>query len=101
MRGLKPEPEPEPETFENVARSTRAWIETVIRFALVNCAPVARSTRAWIETFRSSKAVRTGRVARSTRAWIETRIGKTLETQERLSHALRVRGLKRQLPSID
>ena len=55
--------------------------------------PVARSTRAWIETFVDVINRNANFVARSTRAWIETRMsGKSF--RNRVSHALRVRGLK-------
>ena len=56
---------------------------------------VARSTRAWIETIKSDKTESVWDVARSTRAWIETqgnREGTSKNSQR--SHALRVRGLK-------
>ena len=54
---------------------------------------VARSTRAWIETLTSMSASMLIKVARSTRAWIETFIpSKTFDFAG--SHALRVRGLK-------
>ena len=54
---------------------------------------VARSTRAWIETRDNARNKELGRVARSTRAWIETGAGTRAYSQAE-SHALRVRGLK-------
>ena len=78
-----------------VARSTRAWIETggdlnANRYVMESHAlrvrglkpahtllfrgldGVARSTRAWIETKNGYKPIGDILVARSTRAWIET-----------------------------
>ncbi len=57
---------------------------------------VARSTRAWIETIYSDWFSFLIQVARSTRAWIETRLVQGL-TARRSSHALRVRGLKQKI----
>ena len=56
----------------NVARSTRAWIETSPIVSTIAAPAVARSTRAWIETMIVKIASVTYNVARSTRAWIET-----------------------------
>ena len=55
-----------------VARSTRAWIETLDLKNFVALYPVARSTRAWIETHNLEIIDFDEKVARSTRAWIET-----------------------------
>ncbi len=54
---------------------------------------VARSTRAWIETLVLHCSFFRLSVARSTRAWIETVsvVGNVVRIE---SHALRVRGLK-------
>ena len=54
---------------------------------------VARSTRAWIETVPLSHSGNNAVVARSTRAWIET-LSNFIAAIVKLSHALRVRGLK-------
>ena len=54
---------------------------------------VARSTRAWIETVAGFAALWATIVARSTRAWIETRLSLHFPDFA-ASHALRVRGLK-------
>ena len=55
-----------------VARFTRAWIETSIVDVREVKDLVARFTRAWIETLILSEAPRLVIVARFTRAWIET-----------------------------
>ena len=71
VRGLKPLNTSSARRHWNVARSTRAWIETSFVIMFLYGLFVARSTRAWIET----------NVARSSSVSEE-------------SHALRVRGLK-------
>ena len=55
---------------------------------------VARSTRAWIETISSDVNRCSNVVARSTRAWIETTSTRNGFRGLLTSHALRVRGLK-------
>ena len=60
-------------------------------------AKVARSTRAWIETLSQTWRRRFPGVARSTRAWIETNADVDIGASS-LSHALRVRGLKQVVP---
>ena len=77
-----------------VARSTRAWIETNEGYVSTSGYQVARSTRAWIETEAKEDFYNLTVVARSTRAWIETEDRPNLNLG-RMSHALRVRGLKR------
>ena len=59
---------------------------------------VARSTRAWIETTTSNQTKCGTFVARSTRAWIETETAITRSLARGTSHALRVRGLKQVVP---
>ena len=62
--------------------------------AVVSQVAVARSTRAWIETVKWHPAIDAATVARSTRAWIETRSCLPRCFAPVRSHALRVRGLK-------
>ena len=81
----------------SVARSTRAWIETQTAKQNRCLRQVARSTRAWIETGGAWTILNSGGVARSTRAWIETENAR-YECVALESHALRVRGLKRNNP---
>ena len=60
---------------------------------MYNAVRVARSTRAWIETIDDNGSDVGDNVARSTRAWIETSfVGLVIVLN--VSHALRVRGLK-------
>ena len=77
-----------------VARSTRAWIETIKPLDHFRYQLVARSTRAWIETPLVNFNHKIKHVARSTRAWIETDWFAASPDGSRKSHALRVRGLK-------
>ena len=115
VRGLKHGRFEAKEKEMNVARSTRAWIETLHgvltlpshmshalrvrglkpeREVWLRCAAtVARSTRAWIETGGHALYRRRQSVARSTRAWIET-VTLLYPLNISPSHALRVRGLK-------
>ena len=51
MRGLKHQVVRSGNQYGDVARSTRAWIETAEDTGYSAPLRVARSTRAWIETF--------------------------------------------------
>ena len=66
-----------------------------VGYTLERQAQVARSTRAWIETVPPFVTQRQDCVARSTRAWIETSLRNATYPGTSVSHALRVRGLKR------
>ena len=50
VRGLKPKVQFNASNALRVARSTRAWIETMAILVAYQSYLVARSTRAWIET---------------------------------------------------
>ena len=78
-----------------VARSARAWIETLKKNSQ-NSAPLqshALRVRG-LKHFFSSNGISRNRVARSARAWIETYNRACSPKSLLTSHALRVRGLK-------
>ncbi len=80
VRGLKQEECHRTLWIFLVARSTRAWIETVTQKGITRQTAVARSTRAWIETISEAEQRQKDDVARSTRAWIETNLERPPET---------------------
>ena len=81
-------------SLQQVARFTRAWIETMAVMQWLICIRVARFTRAWIETKIVDGLKARAAVARFTRAWIET-LESIMKFASIMSPASRGRGLKR------
>jgi len=80
----------------DVARFTRAWIETMLDSIHCKQSSVARFTRAWIETAKRRMLNPARNVARFTRAWIETPSETDGTATVQVSPASRGRGLKQE-----